>query len=908
MSQPAQQTVKREGASTWHHLETQEAVTSFQSHQSEGLSTPEAKRRLQEYGPNALMMADKVPWYMVFARQFADVLIGILLIAAVISLILGEVGDALTILVIVILNGLLGFVQEWKAERAIEALQQMLEPHCKVIRENRQQTIDARELVAGDIVVLATGDRVPGDLRLINTVNLRVDESSLTGESESVSKDTSPVAPKAILAERSCMAWMGTAVTNGHGHGLVTATGMNTEFGRIARITHAVERENTPLQQELALLGKQLGIIAIAVSIIVALTGWLLGKPLIEMFMTGISLAVAVVPEGLPAVVTITLALGVRAMVQRRALLRRLQAGETLGAVTVLCTDKTGTLTQNQMTVQQLWLFSGEIQISGIGYCPDGSFEKAGEKIAPLENIDLQLLLETGMICNHAEVRQKDKGWQAIGEPTEAALIVAARKAGLQPGKSEHIVHEISFNSSRKRMTVIEQREQSQVAHVKGAPEVILERCSFIFEAGVVREMTASDREAADRAYQALAKQGLRTLALARRTLPQDATIAYFDDDLLERELTLLGIAGIIDPPHLEVPEAIALSHSAGIRGIMITGDASATALAIARAVGWQTQKAIQGHELAAMDDDTLRLTLQEQVLFARTTPEDKLRIVKILQDQGEVVGMTGDGVNDAPALKQADIGIAMGVRGTDVAKAAADMILTDDNYATIISAVEEGRRQYDNIQKFVRYLLSSNMGEVLAIFINILLAGPLILLPVQILWVNLVTDGVTAVALGLEPAEKRIMQRPPRSAKEPLLNHESILIILLMGGYIGLVTLWLFHHYLIKGGDGSIQLAQTTAFTGIILLEMMNVFNFRTLRAPLSTKEFFSNPWILNAWIFNIALLVCAIYVPFLQKALHTVPLSFMDWGLIILVSLPIFLLAEGYKRFRWKSHSIQM
>lgn len=905
MSPSAQQTEKKGDRITLHHLEAHEVVTILKSHQSEGLSIIEARKRLQEYGPNSLLMADKVPWYMVFARQFFDVLIGILLIAAIISLILGEVGDALTILIIVILNGILGFVQEWKAERAIEALQQMLEPQCKVIRDNRQQTIDARELVIGDIVVLATGDRVPGDLRLIKTVNLRMDESSLTGESESVNKDIKPVEKEAVLAERGCMAWMGTAVTNGSAQGVVTATGMNTEFGRIARLTQAVERESTPLQRELATLGKQLGIIAIAISIIVSLTGWLLGKPLLEMFMTGISLAVAVVPEGLPAVVTITLALGVRAMVKRRALLRRLQAGETLGAVTVLCTDKTGTLTQNQMTVQQIWLFSGEIQISGIGYRPDGSFEKDGKKIDPLENKDLHLLLETGMVCNHARLIEDTHGWQAIGEPTEAALVAAACKAGMQIAKPSDIAHEFSFNSSRKRMTVITQEQETHIAHVKGAPEIILERCTRIVEFGVVREMTQSDRDTADSAYQALAGQGLRTLALARRTLPRDTSL---EENLVEQDLTLLGIAGIIDPPHREVPEAIALSHSAGIRGIMITGDASATALAIAKAIGWPTQRAIQGRELAAMDDDTLRLTLQEEVLFARTTPEDKLRIVKMLQDQGEVVGMTGDGVNDAPALKQADIGIAMGVRGTDVAKAAADMILTDDNYATIISAVEEGRRQYDNIQKFVRYLLSSNMGEVLAIFINILFAGPLILLPVQILWVNLVTDGVTAVALGLEPAEKGIMQRPPRPAKEPLLNREAILIIVLMGGYIGLVTLWLFHHYLIKGGEESIPLAQTIAFAGIILLEMMNVFNFRTLRAPLSAMELFSNPWIINAWIFNIGLLLCAIYVPFLQKALHTVPLSLADWELLIVVSLPIFLLAEGYKRFRWKGNSTHM
>ena len=893
-------TNRREGpAKMWHNPTAEAVIAELKTHRSRGLSRAEATRRLQEHGPNTLVITGKVPWYMVFGRQFFDVLIAILLVAAAISLAVGEIGDAITILVIVVLNGLLGFIQEWKAERAIEALQKMLEPQCKVIREGREQTIDARKLVIGDIVLLATGDRAPGDLRLVETVNLRMDESSLTGESESVNKDSNPVETQTPLAERSCMCWMGTAVTNGSAQGVVVATGMETEFGRIARLTQAIGKEVTPLQHKLAILGRKLGSMAIAISAIVALTGWLLGKPLLDMFMTGISLAVAVVPEGLPAVVTITLALGVRSMVRRRALLRRLQAGETLGAATVLCTDKTGTLTQNQMTVQQIWLFSGEIQVTGIGYKPEGSFTKGGEKIDPLRNEDLQILLETGMKCNHARLVKNDHGWQAIGEPTEAALMAAACKAGLQPVKPAQTVSEFSFNSRRKRMTVIEHRATTLTAHVKGAPEIILERCTGIFDCGEQRPLTEADREAADRAYLSLAEQGLRTLALARRTLPQGIAL---DEEQIEQNLTLIGIAGIIDPPHPEVPEAVRLCHSAGIRGLMVTGDAPATALAIARDIGWPTQIAILGRELEAMNDDTLRKTLQQDVLFARTTPEDKLRIVKVLQDMGEVVGMTGDGVNDAPALKQADIGIAMGERGTDVAKGAADMILTDDNFSTIISAVEEGRRQYDNIQKFVRYLLSSNIGEVIAIFLNLVLGGPLILLPVQILWMNLVTDGMTAVALGLEPVEKGIMQRPPRPAGEPILNGKGIVIILLLGGYIGVATLWLFHHYLARGGEGAEMLAQTVAFTGIIVLEKINVFNFRALRAPLLAIGFFSNPWIVLAWLFSLGLQACAIYLPCLQQALHTVPLGWADWGLLFVVALPVFLTTEGYKWVRWR------
>ncbi len=889
----------------WHALDAEAAITQLGTDSGRGLSAKETSRRLLQYGPNTLQTAPKLPWYRVLLRQFVDVLILILLAAAAIAFAIGEVGDAVTILVIVVLNGLLGFVQEWKAEKAIEALQRMLQPNCMVVREGEEQTIDTRELVPGDIVLLEIGDSVPADLRLVEALNLTADESSLTGEAIAVNKSIQPVAHDAVLAERTSVTWMGTAITNGRARGVVTSTGMATEFGRIARLTQTVVREPTPLQHKLATLGKQLGILSIVVSIVVAVTGWLLGKPLLEMFLTGVSLAVAVVPEGLPAVVTITLALGVRSMVRRRALLRRLQAAETLGAATVICTDKTGTLTKNEMTVQRIWLPSGELQVTGTGYDPAGYFEQNGNKVDYRLHDDLLTMLETGLRCNHAQVSKDEQGWHEIGEPTEAALVVAAYKAKLHRQETPHTLSEFSFNSRRKRMTVIEHMPQEFIAHVKGAPEVILERCAWIRHGDQTRKMTDADRQSASAAYQAMANQGLRTLALARRTLPQGIAL---DEEHIERELTLLGIVGIIDPPHSEVPEALRLAHSAGIRTIMITGDAAPTALAIAHTIGMPVQRAITGRELSNMDDRQLRDALQQDVLFARTTPEDKLRIVKVLQSMGHVVGMTGDGVNDAPALKRADIGIAMGQHGTDVAKGAADMVLTDDNFASIIGAVEEGRRQYDNIQKFVRYLLSSNMGEVTAIFINILLGGPLILIPVQILWMNLVTDGMTAVALGLEPAEKGLMQRPPRAAREPILDRTGILMILLLGSYIGLATLWLFHHYLQHDSPEQVLLAQTVAFTGIIVLEKMNVFNFRAKLAPLYVIGFFTNRWVLLAWVFTIGLQVCAVYVPFLQDALHTVPLGWSDWGLIFLVALPIFAVSEIYKVFLWRRQQKQI
>lgn len=899
------ETIRPEGdTSPWHALAVTAVLQRLNTDPQRGLSASQVRQRLPQYGENVLQAVRKPPWYTVLLRQFLDVLIFILLLAAAIAFAIGELGDTLTILAIVVLNGILGFVQEWKAERALAALQQMLAPRCRVLRDGREQEIDARRLVPGDIVLLAIGDRVPADLRLIEAVNLKIDESALTGESLSVVKAVEPVSEDAPLAERQSMAWMGTAVTNGVARGVVVATGMATEFGRIAHLTQTVGTETTPLQHKLAILGKQLGIYSVAISIGVALAGWLLGKPLVEMFLTGVSLAVAVVPEGLPAVVTITLALGVRAMVRRRALLRRLQAAETLGAATVICTDKTGTLTRNEMTARRIWLPAGEVEVTGIGYDPAGHFEAEGRKLDYHQRPDLLALLQTGLLCNHARLVRDDQGWHQIGEPTEAALVVAACKAWLSPPAESRIVSEFSFNSERKRMTVVERTDAGLHAHVKGAPEVILERSTRLLDGEHERPLTEADRQAFIEAYSRMAESGLRTLALARRTLPPGLPLEV---DAVEQELTLLGVVGILDPPRPEVPEAIRTAARAGIRTIMITGDAAATALAIARRIGLDADRALTGRDLRQMDDDALLAILRDRhVLFARTTPENKLRIVTLLQKLGHVVGMTGDGVNDAPALKQADIGIAMGQRGTDVAKGAADMILTDDNFASIIGAVEEGRRQYDNIQKFVRYLLSSNTGEVLAILANILLGGPLILLPVQILWMNLVTDGMTAVALGMEPPEKGIMRRPPRPVRQPILDRTGIAMIALLGGYIGLATLWLFHHVLAGGSETDVLRAQTMAFTGIILLEKLNVFNFRALREPLSVVGYLSNPWVLAAWGITVGLQVCAVYVPFLQFALHTVPLGWTDWGLLLLVAAPVFVLTEAYKWWRWRRRAV--
>jgi Ca2+-transporting ATPase len=887
----------------WHSLDLSDVVESLQTDQHRGLNQDQVAEKFHQFGPNALVTLGKQAWYGVFARQFADALVIILLVAALISLLIGDFGDTVTILVIVLFNGSLGFVQEWQAERAIDALKKMLQPHCTVVRDSQPLVIDATQLVPGDVVVLNTGDYVPADLRLCEAISLKTDESLLTGESGSTDKTTDAVSTDAPISDRSCMAYMGTTVTNGHGRGIVTSSGMDTEFGDIAKLTLTVGRELTPLQQQLTRLGRQLGVLAIGISALIATTGWMLGKPLIEMFMTGISLAVAIVPEGLPAVVTITLALGVRAMVRRRALLRRLQAAETLGGATVICTDKTGTLTKNEMTVEHIWLPGGAVQVTGTGYAPEGEFRAAGQIVEMQQRQDLLNLLTTGLRCNHAHLQKSDTGWQAIGEPTEAALIAAAGKAGLSRESDPCSRSEFSFSSDRKRMTIIEHLPDGAVAHVKGAPEVILQRSTHVLDSSGRREMTEVDLRAATAAYTDLAAQGLRTLALARRDLDEDVQLT---DDAVEKDLTFLGIVGIIDPPHDEVPAAIRLARAAGIRCIMITGDSAETGSAIARLIGLPVDRVVAGSFLKGISDSELQEVLKQDVLFARTAPADKLRIVRALQGMGQIVAMTGDGVNDAPALRQANVGIAMGLHGTDVARGASDMVLTDDNFASIVSAVEEGRRQFDNIQKFVQYLLSSNTGEVIVIFLNVLLGGPLIFLPVQILWMNLVTDGMTAVALGVEPAEENIMRRQPRKVSGPILDRPGIYRIATLGTYIGLVTLFLFHFYLDSADPGRVAVAQTAAFTGIIVFEKVNVFNFRSRYTPLSKIGFFSNPWVLLAWAATICLQVCAVYVPVFQRALHTTPLGWSDWALIFGLAIPILAVSELYKYWHSRRDSL--
>jgi Ca2+-transporting ATPase len=869
-----------------------------------GLVSAESARRLVRHGPNMLAARTRTPWWHVLGRQFLSALIWILLLAAGISFAIGHTVDAVTILMIVALNAVLGFVQEWKAERALAALQSMLSPRCQVVRDGTTRQVDARDVVPGDVVALELGDRVPADLRIVQSTNLATDESSLTGESDQVRKVPEVMPPDTALADQRNMAWMGTLVVFGRGRGVVTATGMRSAFGQIARLTQEVGREPTPLQRKLGRLGRSLGLFACGVAGLIALTGWLLGRDAVDMVLTGISLAVAVVPEGLPAVVTITLALGVRTMAHRHALIRRLPAAEALGAATVICTDKTGTLTKGEMTVKQVWTAARAYEAMGSGYDPAGHFESEGARVEPTKEPALLALLETGQRCGHATIEESDGQWQLSGQPTEGALVVAACKAGLPPppdGVTRAI--EFPFDSTRKRMTIVESRAAEQVALVKGAPEIITARCTRILDGNDERPFTDADRSRALAATARLAGAGLRVLALARRTLPLEAPLTA---DAVEKDLTLLGLAGLMDPPRMEVPAAIREAQAAGIRVLVVTGDSPETARAVMGQIGLAVAQQVTGLELDEMDDASLARALEVPTVFARTTPAHKLRIVEVLQGAGEIVGMTGDGVNDAPALKRADIGIAMGIRGTEVARGAGDLVLLDDNFASIIHAVEEGRRQFDNIRKFVRYLLSSNTGEVLAIFLNLLLGGPLILLPVQILWMNLVTDGLTALALGAEPASQGTMRRPPRAPREPIIDRHGILEIAGVGAYAALVTLVLYYVYL-SGDATQVALAQTVAFTGLIVAEKVNVLNFRSLDLPLRRIGFFSNPWLLAALALTIGLQICAVYVPFLQTALGTHPLRIQDWLLIVAVALPIFIGPEWIKWRRQRHASCE-
>jgi len=919
----------------WHRLPVDVVLQKLGTDPQRGLSEEEARRRLAQYGPNRLEERAAVSPWQIFLEQFKDAMVILLILAAGISFLIGDHNEAIAIIIIVILNAILGFTQEYRAEKAMAALKRLATPTVKVLREGQIRTLSAEEIVPGDIVLLEAGRAVPADGRVIESINLRVQEAALTGESEPVEKITAPLdLPNLPLGDRRNMVYMGTLVTYGRGKAAVVATGMNTELGRIAAMIQSVEREPTPLQRRLAQLGRGLAWAALAIVAVVFALGLLRGEDLELMFLTAISMAVAAVPEGLPAVVTIALALGAQRMLRRRALIRKLPAVETLGSVTTICSDKTGTLTENRMRVSVLDLAGQTLHIAelrprwrGATGLPEPDLEALTPAVA--------LLLAGAALCNDATLVPPSDGWNcekectALGDPTEAALVVAAAQAGLLKPVLEEVfprVAEVPFTSARKRMTtvhrwndeaarrypwarkfwdtVVKDPKPSYIAFVKGAVDQLLPRSRYVWFNDQFEEMTDEWRKRIVEANARHASQGMRVLAVAVRRLDELPPTPEELEAVAERDLIFLGLIGIVDPPRPEAKEAVARCKAAGIRPIMITGDHPLTARFIAQYLGIaENGRVVTGAELEAMDEEALARALRESSVFARVSPEHKLKIVQVLQRQGEIVAMTGDGVNDAPALKKADIGVAMGITGTDVAKEAADMVLLDDNFATIVAAVEEGRVIYDNIRKFLQYTLSSNTGEILVMLLAPFLGMPLPLTPLQILWINLVTDGLPGLALSVEPAEKDVMQRPPHRPDESIfgrgLGRDTLWIGALMG-LVTLVTAWL---------DWRIAHPawQTMAFTVLTLGQMGNALALRSTKESLFQQGLRSNMFMVFAVGLTLVLQLLVVYWPPLQAIFNTVPLSSGQLALALAASAVVFLAVEVKKwmvRRGWLAH----
>jgi len=921
------------GITTMHTESVDALVNVLHTDLARGLNTQEAKQRLSIYGPNKLSEGPGASFWKLVIEQFQSFLVLLLLGSAAISILVGEFVDAAAILAIVVVNAILGVAQEWRAEQSLQALKRMAAPTATVIRDGHQETISAQELVPGDLVVLAEGNNVPSDLRLTESVNLRIQEASLTGESMPVEKNASTILDSDLpIGDRNNSAFMGTTVTYGRGKGIVTSTGMFTQFGLIAQMLSAVTTEETPLQRRLAELGKVLGTGALAICGLVFLIGVIRDtspsmilsqgfasylnahqKEILDLFMTAISLAIAAVPEGLPAVVTICLALGMQRMVRRHALLRRLPAVETLGTASAICSDKTGTLTKNEMTVTRVWVDDRLYEITGRGYMPQGDFRLGDSPVNPEDIPPLWRLLQGALLCNDAQLERivsdnngSSKGstetWRMVGDPTEGALVVLAGKAGLwreEIEKGQPRIAELPFDSERKRMTTVHavQGEEAPFrAYVKGAPDILLPLCSQVQTAEGVQPLTEGLAERIAAANDALASEALRVLAVACR--PMESAEAQSLDWSREKDLIFVGLTGMIDPPRPEVRSAVATCYQAGIKPVMITGDHRDTAIAIARELNLTTpgHRTLTGVELNALSDEQLIGLVEEVDVYARVSPAHKVRIVDALKSRGHVVAMTGDGVNDAPALKRADIGIAMGITGTDVAKETADMILTDDNFASIVAAVEEGRVIYSNIRKFVYYLLSCNIGEILIIFLAMLAGLPLPLRPIHLLWLNLVTDGLPALALGMEKGEPGIMRRPPRPSREPIINREMIWNTVVQAIAITASTLIAFVLGLRLYPD-SLVAAQTIAFITLVSSELFRAYTSRSEHYPLLKLGLFSNPYMVGATLSSLALMLAVVYLPLFEPIFYTFNLPLRDYLFILPLTLIPSIAAEVTK-----------
>ena len=873
-----------------------------------GLNEEDAAARLRAHGPNELAGRKPVPAWRKFLAQFEDALVVLLLVAAAISatLWLAE-GDsplpyeALAILAVVLFNAVMGYVQQGRAEQAVAALRRMSAPAASAVRGGVRRRIPAAELVPGDLILVEEGDAVPADARLVQATALQTAEASLTGESLPVSKYVEAMSREAVVGDRGNMVFSGTAAVYGRGRAVVTATGMRTEMGRIAGMLEEARTETTPLQTELARVGRLLG--AIVILIAAAMIGTILAvqevrgfAALFEVLILGVALAVAAVPEGLPAVVTAVLALGVQRMAKRNAIVRRLAAVETLGSATVIASDKTGTLTKNEMTVRVVVTASGRVTLGGAGYAPEGAVSVTDH----MQRSELERALAVGDRASNAALREIDGRWTVLGDPTEGALKVAARKIGLADealAARFQRIGELPFSSERKLMTTIHtdaEREERLLVFTKGAPDVLLTRCARELAGAERRLLEEARRRELLAASEELAREGLRTLGVAFRELPVNAFETEEVDERVEDDLVFAGLIGMMDPPREEAKGAVARAKAAGIRPILITGDHPVTASVIARELGiCSGAKALTGAELEAMTDEALARAARDVSVYARVDPEHKLRIVNALQRDGAIVAMTGDGVNDAPALKTADIGVAMGRTGTDVAREAADMVLADDNFATIVAAVEEGRAIFANIRKFMRYLLSSNIGEVMTMFFGVLLAEAIGLAPAQaggvalpllatqILWINLVTDGAPALALGADPADRRVMSQPPRPKGEGVITPRMWWGIMYVGAIMAAGTLYVLDASLPGGlieGQGDVRYAQTMAFNTLVLFSLFTVFNSRSDEES-AFAGLFANGWLWGAVVLSLLLQAAVIYVPFLQQAFSTVSLRAADW-----------------------------
>lgn len=861
----------------YYQLTVPEVVKDWETDLQKGLTDRQIAQRIKSYGSNLLPDRKKVNVWQLFIDQFRDFMIIVLMLATLISGLMGEVEDAITIVAIIILNAFLGFFQEFRAERSLQALKELTAPEARVLRNDQILSIKARDLVPGDIVFLKAGDQIPADGRVVESHNLEVDESLLTGESLPVEKETDPLAKSTPVADRKNMVYMGTVITQGRGKMLITSTALATEMGKIANLLTHLEERTTPLQNRLSYLGKWLVWLCLFACGAVVVVGVIRGESLYQMVFAGVSLAVAAIPEGLPAIVTLSLAIGVQKMIKRQAIVRKLPAVETLGCATVICSDKTGTLTQNRMAVRRVYTMNRQID-----------FQRKAQ------DSDLQLALQIGVYCNNANLveekkklfkRPTDQALEVIGDPTEGALLLAGIQAGIRKQDLDQyqFVAEVPFTSKRKQMSVIVKEGSVVKLLTKGAPDVLIDQCTKFQSGQQVKSLNHQLKRKIIRQNEQMANDALRVLAVAYRKIPSDR-LSTKDYAKFETELTFVGLIGMIDPPRAEAKAAIASCRRAGIKPIMVTGDHRNTAEAIARELGLlhKGDLVVTGADLNKLNDREFFSQIDQISVYARVSPEDKLRIVQGFKAQGQIVAMTGDGVNDAPAVKEADIGIAMGQRGTDVTRESSALILADDNFATIVAAVEEGRNIYNNIRKFIRYLLSCNIGEILTIFLGIVFGLPLPLLPIQILWVNLVTDGLPALSLGVDPGDKDVMERPPRDPEESIFSHGLKTKIIIQGTLIGLSTLGAFVLGLYWQG-GSLAVARTMALTTLVMAQLIFVFACRSERHSLWQIKPFSNRWMVLAVLFSSLMQLAVIYIPLLQNVFQTTTLNWREWLIVL-------------------------